>query len=116
MAPTHFRIASLAGLVRKPPVLWLRGADDVIVSDTSLYDLGYLGSIGAVPGWPGPDAWPPQPMVAQTRALLDGYAAAGGRYREAVIEDSGHGPHVDQPERFLSALSEHLAQAQPARA
>jgi hypothetical protein len=77
MAPTHFRIASLAGLVRKPPVLWLRGADDVIVSDTSLYDLGYLGSIKAVPGWPGPDAWPPQPMVAQTRALLDGYAAAG---------------------------------------
>jgi pimeloyl-ACP methyl ester carboxylesterase len=77
MAPTHFRIASLAGLVRKPPVQWLRGADDVIVSDTSLYDLGYLGSIKAVPGWPGPDAWPPQPMVAQTRALLDGYAAAG---------------------------------------
>jgi pimeloyl-ACP methyl ester carboxylesterase len=83
----------------------------VIVSDTSLYDLGYLGSIGAVPGWPGPDAWPPQPMVAQTRALLDGYAAAGGRYREAVIRDSGHGPHIDQPERFLSALSGHLAQA-----
>src|SRR6202035_4201008 len=35
MAPTHFRIESLAGLVRKPPVLWLRGANDVIVSDTS---------------------------------------------------------------------------------
>jgi pimeloyl-ACP methyl ester carboxylesterase len=36
---------------------------------------------------------------------------AGGRYREAVIQDSGHGPHLDQPERFLAALSEHLAQA-----
>src|SRR6201997_4942077 len=111
MAPTHFRIAGLSEVERKPPVLWLRGADDVIVSDTSLYDLGYLGSIGAVPGWPGPDAWPPQPMLAQTRALLDGYAAAGGRYREVVIEDSGHGPHIDQSERFLAALSEHLAQA-----
>jgi pimeloyl-ACP methyl ester carboxylesterase len=111
MAPVHFRIDSLAEVAPKPPVLWLRGADDVIVSDTSLYDFGYLGSLGAVPGWPGPDAWPPQPMLAQTRALLDGYAATGGRYREAVIEDSGHGPHIDQPERFLSALSEHLAQA-----
>jgi len=111
MAPTHFRIASLADLEPKPPVLWLRGADDVIVSDTSLYDLGYLGSIGAVPGWPGADAWPPQPMVAQTRALLDGYAAAGGHYREVVFADSGHGPHIDQAERFRAELTGHLAQA-----
>ena len=108
IAPTHFRIASLAGLEPKPPVLWVRGADDVIVSDTSLYDFGYLGSLGAVPGWPGPAACPPQPMLGQTRALLDGYAAAGGRYREVVIEDSGHGPHIDQAERFMSALSAHL--------
>jgi hypothetical protein len=92
-------------------VLWVRGADDVIVSDTSLYDLGYLGSLGAVPGWPGPDAWPPQPMVAQTRGLLDRYAAAGGRYREAVFADSGHGPHLDQQAQFLAALEQHLAQA-----
>jgi len=49
-------------------------------------------------------------VLAQTRALLDGYAAAGGSYRETVIQDSGHGPHIDQPERFLAARSEHLAQ------
>jgi len=47
-------------------------------------------------------------MVAQTRAVLDGYAAAGGRYREVVIEDAGHGPHLDQPERFLAELTGHL--------
>ncbi len=111
MAPTHFRISDLTRVDPKPPVLWLRGADDVIVSDTSLYDLAYLGSIGAVPGWPGEKACPPQPMVAQTRAVLDGYAASGGRYRETVIEDSGHGPHLDQPEKFLAALTEHLASA-----
>jgi pimeloyl-ACP methyl ester carboxylesterase len=115
MAPTYFRIDSLAEVEPKPPVLWVRGTDDVIVSDTSLYDLGYLGSIGAVPGWPGPDACPPQPMVAQTRALLDGYAAAGGRYLERVIPDSGHGPHLDQPGQFLAALTQHLAQARPSR-
>jgi pimeloyl-ACP methyl ester carboxylesterase len=111
MAPTHFRIADLAAVRPKPPVLWLRGADDVIVSDHSLYDLAYLGSIGAIPGWPGEESWPPQPMLAQTRAVLDGYAAAGGHYREAVIADSGHGPHLDQPERFLAELSDQLSRA-----
>ena len=50
-------------------------------------------------------------MVAQTRAVLDGYAAAGGRYREVVIDDAGHGPHLDQPERFLAELTGHLAAA-----
>ena len=88
-----------------------RGADDVIVSDTSLYDLAYLGSIGAVPGWPGAEAWPPQPMVAQTRAVLDGYAAAGGRYREVVIDDACDGPHLEQPQRFLAELNRHLSGA-----
>jgi pimeloyl-ACP methyl ester carboxylesterase len=111
MAPTHFRIDELPAVEPKPPVLWLRGADDVIVSDTSLYDLAYLGSIGAIPGWPGAEAWPPQPMVAQTRAVLDGYAAAGGRYREVVIDDAGHGPHLEQPERFLAELHRHLSGA-----
>jgi pimeloyl-ACP methyl ester carboxylesterase len=109
MAPTHFRIADLSEVEPKPPVLWLRGADDVIVSDTSLYDLAYLGSIGAVPGWPGEQACPPQPMVAQTRAVLNGYAVAGARYREVVIQDAGHGPHLDQPELFLAELTDHLA-------
>lgn len=108
MAPTHFRIASLSEVDPKPPVLWIRGADDLIVSDTSLYDFGYLGSIGAVPGWPGATEWPPQPMIGQTRAVLDGYAAAGGRYREVVLADSGHGPHLDRPAEYLAALVEHL--------
>jgi len=111
MAPTHFRIADLSGVEPKPPVLWIRGADDVIVSDTSLYDLAYLGSLGAIGGWPGEETWPPQPMVAQTRSVLAGYAVAGGRFREVVIEDAGHGPHLDQPAQFDAALADHLAGA-----
>ena len=57
------------------------------------------------------EARPPQPMVAQTRAVLDGYAAAGGRYREVVIDDAGHGPHLEQPQRFLAELNRHLSGA-----
>jgi pimeloyl-ACP methyl ester carboxylesterase len=53
-------------------------------------------------------------MVAQTRSVLLGYAAAGGRFREVVIDDAGHGPHLDQPEKFLAELRDHLAAEEPA--
>jgi hypothetical protein len=72
---------------------------------------GRTGLIGAIPGWPGEQAWPPQPMLAQTRAVLDGYAAAGGHYREVAVADSGHGPHLDQAERFLAELCDQLERA-----
>ena len=55
-----------------------------------------------------------QPMVSQTRSVLVGYAAAGGQFREVVIEDAGHGPHLDQPAKFLAGLRDHLAAADPA--
>ncbi len=111
MAPTYFRIEDLSCVDTRPPVLWIRGADDVIVSDTSLYDLAHLGSLGAVPGWPGEEQWPAQPMVTQTRTVLDRYARAGGKYREVVIADAGHGPHLDKPAEFRAALLTHLSAA-----
>ena len=104
LAPNHFRIADLSAVQPKPPILWVRGAHDVIVSDTSYYDMGYLGSIGVVPGWPGAEIWPAQPMVAQMRHVLDGFAAAGGMYREVVLDDAAHSPHLDQPEQFQALL------------
>jgi len=92
----------------KPPVLWLRGADDPIVADASLFDLGTLGSLGAVPGWPGPDVHPPQPMVGQTRSALERYAAAGGQVAEVVLPDCGHSPYLEQPAAFDAAFHAHL--------
>ncbi|GGO08809.1 alpha/beta hydrolase [Microbispora rosea subsp. aerata] len=101
IAPTNFRIDDLHEIDPKPPILWIRGDQDVIVSDTSLFDLAHLGAIGAVPGW---DGTPAQPMVTQTRAVLERY----GDYREVVIEGAGHGPHLDKPEEFRAALLDHL--------
>lgn len=107
MAPNHFRVADdLVALATKPPITWIRGDADVIVSDTSLFDLAYLGSLGMVPGWPGAEACPPQPMVSQTRAVLDRYAAAGGSYREIVYAGCGHSPHIERPAEFAAALLE----------
>jgi pimeloyl-ACP methyl ester carboxylesterase len=109
MAPTVFDLSGIVDLAVKPPVLWIRGDADQIVSDTSLFDLAFLGSVGAVPGWPGNDAFPPQPMVGQTRSVLDRYAATGGAYREVVLPGVGHSPHVERPQEFAVALMEHLA-------
>jgi pimeloyl-ACP methyl ester carboxylesterase len=108
MAPTVLDLSGIVDVDPKPPVLWVRGDADQIVSDTSVFDLAFLGSVGAVPGWPGAEAFPPQPMVTQTRAVLDRYAAAGGAYREVVLPEVGHSPHVERPQEFVVALLEHL--------
>ncbi|XWX03609.1 alpha/beta hydrolase [Aggregatilineales bacterium SYSU G02658] len=92
----------------KPPILWVRGADDQIVSDNSLFDMGTLGALGAVPGWPGAEVYPPQPMVGQTRAVLEQYKAHGGHYEEVVFENCGHTPFIEQPQAFNAALHRHL--------
>jgi pimeloyl-ACP methyl ester carboxylesterase len=92
----------------RPPVLWVRGADDQIVSDMSLFDFGTLGQLGVVPGWPGAEIHPPQPMVGQIRAVLERYAANGGSYREVVLEECGHTPFIERPEAFRAAFHAHL--------
>lgn len=101
-------VTALYTITPKPPVLWIRGADDQIVGDNSLFDMGTLGSLGVVPGWPGAEVYPPQPMVGQTRAVLDEYRKQGGRYEEVVFEDTGHTPYVEQPERFNQHFHQHL--------
>lgn len=99
----------LIALAPKPPVSWLRGADDQIVSDASLFDVGTLGKLGALPGWPGEEVYPPQPMVGQMRRVLERYQERGGRYREVVFENCGHTPYLEKPEAFNRALAEHLS-------
>ena len=94
----------------KPRILWVWGADDLIVSDTSLSEIGNLGKIGAVPGWPGDDVHPPQPMISQTRAVLEKYAANGGEYREVRFEETGHTPYLEHPERFMREFLTQLAE------
>ncbi|WP_067182612.1 alpha/beta fold hydrolase [Microtetraspora niveoalba] len=104
MAPTRFRIDDLHTIEPKPPILWIRGEADVIVSDTSLFDLAHLGAIGTVPGW---DGTPAQPMVTQTRAALERY----GNFHEVALPGCGHSPHIEKPAEFRAALIAHLAKA-----
>ncbi|MFJ2028863.1 alpha/beta fold hydrolase [Streptosporangium sp. NPDC087985] len=100
IAPTHFRLDDLEAIDSRPPILWIRGEADVIISDTSMLDLAHLGALGVVPGSPGT---PAQPMVTQTRTVLERY----GNHSEVVL-DCGHSPHIERPEEFRAALIDHL--------
>jgi len=92
----------------KPNVLWIRGDSDMIVSGGSFFDFGMLGKLGYVPGWPGEEVYPPQPMVGQTRNILDQYKAKGGSYEEVVIAETGHIPFIEKPDEFMAVLTKVL--------
>ena len=96
------------------PVLWVRGADDPVVSDASFFEFGTLGQAGAVPGWPGEDVFPPQPMISQTEAALKVLEEKGGRVERVALENCGHSPFLEQPKVFDRVFHDFLAScAQP---
>ena len=111
LSAKYLDLRRFADIDPRPPVLWIRGAVDAIVSDTSLFDLGYLGKLGLFPGWPGDETFPPQPMVSQMRAVLEAYRARGGRYDELVLGACGHSPHIERSATFTAALNDFLAGA-----
>jgi pimeloyl-ACP methyl ester carboxylesterase len=68
-SPKYYNTSAIAEMPSRIPVLWVRGDGDQIVSDNSMFDFGTLGKLGFVPGWPGDDVYPPQPMVSQMRSV-----------------------------------------------
>ncbi|MGN6324598.1 alpha/beta hydrolase [Pseudolysinimonas sp.] len=109
MTPDHLDLSGIAAISPKPPILWVHGDSDAIVADASFFDLNQLGALGVVPGWPGVDVAPAQPMVAQTRAVLGRYRDGGGTVTELVLEACGHSPHVEYPDLVRAALEELVA-------
>jgi pimeloyl-ACP methyl ester carboxylesterase len=109
MSPKYFNTAAITEISEKPAVLWIRGDKDAIVNDASFFDINTLGAHAIVPGWPGPEIAPSQPMVAQMRLVLEKYKANGGSYQEVVFNDCGHSPHLERPTEFLAALRSVIA-------
>lgn len=108
MSPKHYDASGIVDLARKPPLTWVRAGQDQVVSDTSMFDLAYLGQLGAVPGWPGADVLPPQPMDQQTRAVLDTYRARGGEALEVALGEAAHGMPVEVPDQVAEAIAARL--------
>ena len=91
-------------------ILWARGSHDLAVSNTAASDPGYLGLLGLIPGSPGKEIYPPQPMLDQTRAVLDKYAGLGGSYEEVVLQDAGHTAWLEKPDEFNAAFHKHITE------
>jgi pimeloyl-ACP methyl ester carboxylesterase len=100
--------SDIVELAPKPPILWTHGSADIVIADGSAWELGTLGKMGAVPGWPGEDVFPPQPMVTQIRTVLERYRDAGGRVQMEMFEGSGHCPAIDAAERWSALFFEFL--------
>ena len=107
MSKKHVNMTPLLELAKKPDILWIHGLNDVIVSDYSILDFGYLGSMGMVPGWPGMKVFPPQPMISQTRHFLNLYEEHGGHYHESIMP-GGHACHLEGQEHFVYTLKSFL--------
>jgi pimeloyl-ACP methyl ester carboxylesterase len=112
LSPKYDKGYEIVDLDQKPPILWIRGADDLIVSNQSLADMGTLGKMGLIPGWPGEDVFPPQPMLEQTRAVLEDYQAKGGEYTEEVFADCGHSPQAEKFDEFMPLFEAFVSKHQ----
>lgn len=109
LSPKYCNWTNLLDVDPKPPVLWTHGAADLVVADGSPLEAGTLGAADQIPGWPGEDVYPPQPMVAQIREVLGRYEAAGGRVRAEMFAGSGHGPFIDAEDKWVEVFAAFLA-------
>lgn len=100
-------VSGFGDITSRFPVLWIRGDKDQVISDQSMFDLAYLGKLGAVPGWPGDEACPPQPMLAQIDSVLMRYRnASGASVHKEVLEGVGHGPLIERSEKVAELMTE----------
>lgn len=110
MSPKYYNAPPIVNVVPKPPITWIRGRKDQVVSDRSMMDFAVLGAMGVAPGWPGEAVFPAQPMEAQTRAVLAAYEANGGRVREVVLDGVGHGIPIAAPAAVAREIAAHNAE------
>ncbi|MDX1415287.1 MAG: alpha/beta hydrolase [Candidatus Promineifilaceae bacterium] len=103
-----FEIEELLRIDPKPDILWIRGSDDKAVADNAASDPANLGALGFLPDYPGAEVYPPQPMIGQTRAVLDQYESRSGSYQEIIMEDTAHVPFIEKREEFNRLLHQHL--------
>lgn len=114
LSPKYCNWAGIVDIEPKPPVLWTHGSADIVVADGSAWEMGTLGKLGVVPGWPGEEVFPPQLMVTQIRNVLESYRAAGGHVQIEMFEGSGHGPLFDAADRWSKLFFEFLESAEDA--
>jgi hypothetical protein len=112
LSPKYCDWSGIVKIDPKPPILWTHGTADIVIADGSAWEMGTLGKMGAIPGWPGEDVFPPQPMVTQIRNVFNAYRDAGGRVRMEMFDGSGHGPLLDAADRWSAMFFEFVQSAE----
>jgi len=108
MSPKYLKFEEIVKISPKPPILWIRGENDPVVSDTSFFDIGYLGKLGFIPNYPGENIYPPQPMISQTRYVFERYRESGGKYYEEVFKNCAHSCHIEKFNEFNELLAKFI--------
>lgn len=111
LSPKYFNTGGLTELAKKPPILWVRGDADRIVSDQSIFDLATVLQLQASEDTDSPvvSEINPQPMVGQMREMLVRYQKNAGQYEEIVLKNVGHAPFIEKHEDFLLIFTGFLS-------
>lgn len=109
VSPKYFNTTAIVDLAIKPPILWIHGLKDRIISNSAQTDPAVLGSIGRLPEYPGEEVYPPQPQVDQIQVILNEYSSKGGRVATHFFEECGHAPHIESLNEFTSVVCEFLS-------
>ena len=79
----------------------------MIVSDNLPLDVAVLGLAGYKPGYPGPDKFPPQPMVRQIRSFLNECTSKGGTHGKVSIEGLDT-LFIEKPKEFIREFASFI--------
>ena len=100
----YFDASKITEILPKPPMLWIRGADDLIICDEDEPRNSGQEEVNRK----DVASYPPQPMLRQIRSVLGDYRNKGGVFIERVIEDSGHTPFLEKPAEFNRTFLDFL--------
>ncbi|HET8642061.1 MAG TPA: hypothetical protein VFM37_08980 [Pseudonocardiaceae bacterium] len=70
LSPKYCNWSGIVDLDPKPPVLWTRGSEDIVIADGSAWEMGTLGAAGHVPAWPGMEVFLPRRRAAEALKVL----------------------------------------------
>jgi len=99
----YFDASGIANIHPKPPILWLRGTDDLIICDDGAPMHARVRELTD-----DSTHCPLQPMLGQIRCVLETYRKEGGAFRERIIQNAGHTPFIEKPDEFNRALLDFL--------
>lgn len=88
----------------RPPLLWIHGTADKLVSNQPASDAGMQGKMGLIPDWPGEDIYPPQPMLDQLDYFFNKYSINHSHYSKIILPDIGHTPFIESPKAVFNYI------------